>query len=212
MPPQSGANAPSFTGDTPVPPQSGANAPSFTGDTPVPPQPPACWRAPFGRLPPLSSRSPPAPVGCGLIAPARRASRFFALRGGAGASAFSPRNYLLYWVPLGRCRSLGGRARPCASALRIARDTATRPRPCRLSPARTADGALRHPIALRFGSSSASAVVDFPEIERAPWGSGVPSVIRGGFLVCLRLWCRSVTLLSIPRESIGLRGVPGCHQ
>ena len=162
-------------------------------------------------MPPLSSRSPPAPSGCGLLAPARRASRFFALRGGAGAPAFSPRNYLLYWVSLGRCRSLGGRARPRTSALRIARDTATRPRPCRLLPARTAGGALRHPIAFRFGSSSASAVVDFTEIDWAPWGFGVSLVIGGGFLVCLRLWCRSVTLLSISRKSIGLRGVSGCH-
>lgn len=45
-------------------------------------------------------------------------------------------------------------------------------------------GAQRLPILLRLDSSSASAVVDFPEIERAPWGFGVPSVIGGGFLVC----------------------------
>ena len=34
-----------------------------------------------------------------------------------------------------------------------------------------------------------NAVVDFTEIDWAPWGSGVTSVIVGGFLVCLRLWC-----------------------
>ena len=62
----------------------------------------------------------------------------------------------------------------------------TRPRAPPLSRGRTAVGALRSPILLRFGSASTAVVVDFPEIDWALLGFGVPLVFEGGFLVCLR--------------------------
>ena len=51
-----------------------------------------------------------------------------------------------------------------------------------LSQARTPHGALRHPIHIRFGSTSATAELDFTKIEWAPWGSGVSLVIHRGFV------------------------------
>ena len=51
-----------------------------------------------------------------------------------------------------------------------------------LSQARTPHGALRHPIHIRFGSSSAAADVDFTKIDWAPWGFGGSLVIHRGLV------------------------------
>ncbi len=51
-----------------------------------------------------------------------------------------------------------------------------------LTQACTPHGALRHPIHIRFGSASATAVVDFTKIEWTSWGFGVSLVIHRGLV------------------------------